>query len=434
MPLGDEGMLTLIVKMRVSPEPGSYQVLLDLMKRYRDALNHSIKVVIENKALSLSKVHRLLYNTLKEKHGLPSRLAIDCYREALAIAKSWLRNPNRGRIPRARSHRIWLTYGQSYRVKREYVEVLGGFRLRIIGWDRRYDQYDTREARLIFRDGKFILYISRRVPKPSKYTPRGVLAVDVNEKHIVVGNKRFEHRFETAVEKALHYRYLAEKLQKKYSSTRYNAWLRRRGIRERIRYFYRKARKIVEDYIKKISHRIAMLAKQNQYAVAREDLTNLVENLRKLPRNYKVALLILSYRKLEFWINWQAEKHGVPVVVVEPKGTSSTCPRCGSRLKENSYRRLKCLRCGFEADRDTTAVLNIEKRALSKMGGSLTTPTAPQMTDVDPNRCGEPMNPLKRTLALKGGEEVSEEKEFAIKTMQKIKAELENHVLKGRWG
>ena len=56
------------------------------------------------------------------------------------------------------------------------------------------------------------------------------------------------------------------------------------------------------------------------------------------------------------------------------------------------------------------------------------------MTDVDPNRCGEPMNPLKRTFALKGGEEVSEEKEFAIKTMQKIKAELENHVLKGRWG
>jgi len=33
-------------------------------------------------------------------------------------------------------------------------------------------------------------------------------------------------------------------------------------------------------------------------------------------------------------------------------------------------------------------------------GGSLATPTAPQRTDVDPNRCGEPMNPLKETLAL----------------------------------
>jgi len=33
------------------------------------------------------------------------------------------------------------------------------------------------------------------------------------------------------------------------------------------------------------------------------------------------------------------------------------------------------------------------------MGGSLTTPTAPQRTDVNPNRCGEPMNPLKETIA-----------------------------------
>jgi Transposase and inactivated derivatives len=67
-------------------------------------------------------------------------------------------------------------------------------------------------------------------------------------------------------------------------------------------------------------------------------------------------------------------------------------------MKENSYRVFKCPRCGFEADRDTVAILNIEMRALTQMGGSLTTPTAPQRTDVDPNRCGEPMNPLKETL------------------------------------
>ena len=48
--------------------------------------------------------------------------------------------------------------------------------------------------------------------------------------------------------------------------------------------------------------------------------------------------------------------------------------------------KLKCIKCGFEADRDATAILNIEKKAHEKMGGSLTTPTAPQMTDVNPNR------------------------------------------------
>ncbi|MFP3268236.1 MAG: zinc ribbon domain-containing protein [Desulfurococcales archaeon] len=45
---------------------------------------------------------------------------------------------------------------------------------------------------------------------------------------------------------------------------------------------------------------------------------------------------------------------------------------CGSKLVENSYRKLKCIKCGFEADRDTVAILNIEKKAYNKMGGSLT--------------------------------------------------------------
>ena len=225
-------MLTLTIKMRVSPEPDSYKKLVGLMKRYREALNHAIKVVIEDRALSLGKAHRLLYSVLKERFDLPSKIAQDCYREAVAIAKSWLSNPNRGKVPRARTPRLWLTSGRSYRVRDGYVEILGGFRFRIIGWDRRYDSYPSGDARLLIKDGKFILEVSKRVPKPVKYVARGVLAVDINEKHIAVGKSKTEHRFETAVRRALHYKQLAENLQKRCSLARYNAWLRRRGVRE----------------------------------------------------------------------------------------------------------------------------------------------------------------------------------------------------------
>jgi len=397
MASGGEGVLTLSIRVRVSPEPE----VIELLGRYRSALNYSIGVIIENRALSLSRSHRLLYSVLKERFNLPSKVAQDCYREALTIARSWLKNPKRGNIPRVKTLRMWLTHGSGYRIREGYVEIIGGIRLKIIGWDKRYDHYESREARLIYRDGELYLMVSKKIPKPPKYTPRGVLAVDINEKHVVVGYSGFEQRFETAIEMALHYKKLAEKLQEKYSSTRYNAWLRRRGIRERIRYFHRKARNIVEDWAKRISCEIMVLARQKQYAVAREDLTNLIESLRKLPRNHRIALLILGYRRLEYWIDWQAEKHGAPVIIIDPKGTSATCPKCGSKLTENGYRVLRCTKCGFEADRDTIAVLNIEKRAISKMGGSLTTPTAPQMTDVNPNRCGEPVIRLKEPSLFK---------------------------------
>ena len=80
MSAGDEGELTLTVRMRVSPEPEQEEAILDLMRRYRDALNYSIRVIIANKALSLNKAHRLLYKELRERYGLSSAIAVGCYR------------------------------------------------------------------------------------------------------------------------------------------------------------------------------------------------------------------------------------------------------------------------------------------------------------------------------------------------------------------
>jgi len=390
MPAGGEGALTLTVRMKVSPEPESEQTVLDLLRRYRDALNYSIRVIIANKALSLGKAHKLLYKELRERYGLSSTIAVGCYRDAIAIAKSWLRNPKRGKVPTVKSLRMWLRSEDGYRVKGDRVELIGGYRFKVIGWDRRYDNYPNREARLVFREGMFTLYVYKQMPRPARYAPKGVLAVDVNEKQVVVGNSSVEVRVETPIERILRYRRLAERLQEKYSSPKYNAWLRRSGIRRRIRHFHRKARNIIEDWAKRTSHTIISLAKQGQLAVAREDLTGLIESLRKLPKGHRTALVILGYRRLAFWIDWQAEKSGVPLFVVDPAGTSTTCPRCGAKLVEVGHRRLRCPRCGLEADRDAIAILNIERRALSKMGGTLTSPTAPQMTDVNPNRWGEP--------------------------------------------
>ena len=43
----------------------------------------------------------------------------------------------------------------------------------------------------------------------------------------------------------------------------------------------------------------------------------------------------------------------------------------------NSHRNLRCPRCGSEADRDTVAVMNIERIALSKMGVTSDRPDCP---------------------------------------------------------
>jgi IS605 OrfB family transposase len=391
---GDEGVLTISIGVMVSPEPEA----IDLLKRYNVALNYAINKILRLNLEKIGEIHNALYRELREWFGLPSRLAINCYRDALANAKAWRNNPKKGRKPRVRKLSMLLHQGSGYRIKDGYVEIIGGIRMKIIGWDRRYDQYENGKARLVYRDGKMMLWISKKIPKPEPYQPRDVIAIDVNEKKIVYGDHVINEEKDTKIDTAHRWKKLAEDLQKRYSSTRYPAWRRRRGILNRIRSYHRKARDILENWARKTSLKIVRFAKRLGYAVAREDLKGLINSLRKIEsKDHRTKLIIMGYRRLGKWIDWQAEKQGVPLAIVNPSGTSSKCPKCDSKgLKEVSYRRLRCPRCEFEADRDVIGKLNIRKRALKKLrinppGGSLTTPSAPQMTDVAPNRWGEPM-------------------------------------------
>jgi len=388
MTTGDEGFLTLSIGMRVSPEP----VVIKLLHRYRDALNYAINKIIDNNLRTLKQIHDFLYKDLVERFNLPSRIAVDCYRDALANVNAWRNNPKRGRRPVVKRLSMLLHPGSGYRVKDGYVEIIGGIRLRIVGWDRRYDEYENREARLIYRRDKLFLWISKKIPKPKKYVPIDVIGVDVNEKKIVYGDEIINIEKDTAIDKAYRYIKLAEELERKYSSSRYIVWRRRKRILNRIRSYHEKARNILNDWTRKISLEIIRLAKELRYAVSREDLTNLIRSLRELPKDHKTKLIIMGYSRIERWIDWQAEKHGVPYVKVDPNGTSSECPICDYKgLEEIGYRRFRCPRCGFEADRDVIGKLNVRKRGLRKLGiiprgGALTPLTAPQMTDVAPNR------------------------------------------------
>jgi len=107
--------------------------------------------------------------------------------------------------------------------------------------------------------------------------------------------------------------------------------------------------------------------------------------LRDLPKDHRKKMIMMGYKRLGKWIDWYAKKQGVLLAIVKPNGTSSECPKCGSKLEKNGYRRLRCPRCGFEADRDVVGKLNIRKRGLRRLkilnlsGGSLTTPSASRL-------------------------------------------------------
>jgi len=222
--------------------------------------------------------------------------------------------------------------------------------------------------------------------------------IDINEEKIVYGDESIKVEKSTGISQAKRFKVLAELLQKKYSSPRYQAWKRRRGVLNRIRYYHEKTKKILVDNARKVAHEIVATAKKLGYAVARENLTGLKESLRRLPKNHRTKLMLMGYSRIERWIDWQFLKHGVPRVAVDARNTSIECPKCDHiGLGEIGYRRLKCPRCGFEGDRDEVGKLNVRKRALRILGitgGALTPNSYPPNGRCKPESMGRTEEPL----------------------------------------
>jgi hypothetical protein len=102
--------------------------------------------------------------------------------------------------------------GSGYRVKEGYVEIIGGIKLRIIGWDRRYDGYENGEARLVYRGDKMMLWISKKAPKLQPYKPRDAIAVDINERKIVYRDHVINNEMDINFDEAHRWKFLAEDL------------------------------------------------------------------------------------------------------------------------------------------------------------------------------------------------------------------------------
>ena len=67
---------------------------------------------------------------------------------------------------------------------------------------------------------------------------------------------------------------------------------------------------------------------------------------------------MFAYRKLQEAIINKAVECNVPIIFVNPRGTSSICPRCSAKLSYN-HRLAVCSKCGLIADRDRIGALNI---------------------------------------------------------------------------
>lgn len=117
-----------------------------------------------------------------------------------------------------------------------------------------------------------------------------------------------------------------------------------------------------------ISKRIVEIAKAEGKAIALENLLGIRERV-KGSKKFNRMMSGWNFRQLASFIKYKATLARVPVIYVDPKETSKTCPRCGnvSRYNRKTQGWFKCIKCGYQSDADRVGALNIAARAINAL-------------------------------------------------------------------
>jgi putative transposase len=210
------------------------------------------------------------------------------------------------------------------------------------------------------------------------------MAIDLNFDNVAIavftlsGRLLKLKRIKTPHRKILTHRIWIERIQGRYP----RSWRFIKGVRRAIERHGERIRNISWDYAHKLGDLVAELALRYHSIVVLEDLEKLRENGRR-SRGFNKRLGLWFYRRIQFCIEYEVRERNLEVVKVNPRGTSSKCPRCGGKLVEDEHRVLRCGKCGFVGDRDVTATLNLYRRYVSKYSRCGVSGMAPNVPKAD---------------------------------------------------
>jgi putative transposase len=193
--------------------------------------------------------------------------------------------------------------------------------------------------------------------------PRGLIAIDRNLDNLTIADSDGQVTRSDDLPKATEVKAMYREIR---------SHMRRNDLRVRRRVtgkYGRKQREKVKQILHHASKQIVLDAKRREFGIVMEKLTGIRKLYRKgngQGRDYRARMNGWSFAELQRQVEYKARWEGLPVIYVNPNGTSVKCSICGSRMARipEENRTLKCCSCGFTVDRDVNAARNILARAL----------------------------------------------------------------------
>jgi IS605 OrfB family transposase len=210
------------------------------------------------------------------------------------------------------------------------------------------------QADLIYLDGQFYLGVVVEVPEPTPLEPNDWLSVDLGIINLAADSDGDMYSGGKVNGIRERHAKLRQRLQKKNTKSS-KRLLKKRSEKES---------RFATDVNRQIAKRLATKAKDTGRGIALENLAGIRDRITVKTAQRRVQHSWAFYQ-LRSLIQDKARLARVPVLLVDPRNTSRTCPNCGVIDKRNrpDQAHLRCMGCGFAGPADTIAAGNIARLA-----------------------------------------------------------------------
>lgn len=350
--------MKLVLQTQLVVDDKQKALLLQVMEKFNEAASHAARVGFEAKVFSSFSIHHRCYAELRLQYGISAQMAVRAIGKA---AEAFSRDTKT--LPVFKKHSAVILDDRLFSIKTgdtlSILTLKGRIRVPIVMGEYQRAQMTRRrgQADLVYRksSGRFFLLITVDVPDGAPITPKDAVGVDLGIVRVAVDSDGESHSGAAV-----------ESCRQRYAKLRAN--LQRCGSKSAKRHLKRVAGKEAayrRNENHRISKKLVAKARDTERAIAIEDLTGIRERttVRKRQRARHNGW---SFKQLRSFLQYKAKLAGVPLIVVNAKNTSRTCPQCGHCEKGNrkSQSEFVCRHCGYSNNADFVGALNVRAKAL----------------------------------------------------------------------
>jgi IS605 OrfB family transposase len=303
-------------------------------------------------------LHHLCYKEIRTRFGLSAQVAV---RVIAKVADAYKLDKKTKRTFKPSGSIAYDDRILSWRISDSSVSIWtlsGRIRVPFICGPHQKDLLATRkgESDLLCRKGVFYLTTTCDIKEPKQIKTTDAVGVDLGIKNIAVDSDGVVHSSSMVNNVRHRHRRLRTNLQAAY----------RKSAKRKLKRLSGKESRFARDINHCISKKLVAKAKDTKHALTLEDLTGIRMRI-TVSRSRRATLSNWSFGQLRAFTEYKAMRVGIPVIFVDPRNTSRTCPQCGNVDQHNrkNQRLFSCTVCGFAGLADHIAAINIRRAAVN---------------------------------------------------------------------